>query len=83
MNEEILSPTLVEAYLRRTGWIEPQLRSATFATFRKGIAWLDVPVCAEHFAYPARFQELLINLSRIESRPVVAILESMSASLST
>jgi len=51
--ERVLAPALVETYLKRTGWIEPQPRSATFATFHRGLAWLDVPVCGEHFAYPS------------------------------
>lgn len=79
MSEEILSPKLVEAYLRRSGWTEPQPRSATFATFCKGVAWIDVPVCAEHFAYPRRFRELITKLSRLESRPVAVILNEIAA----
>jgi hypothetical protein len=75
----ILPPKLVETYLRRAGWAEPQARSATFATFRKGMTWLDVPVCAEHFAYPTRFRELLAKLAKIESRPVVVILDDIAA----
>jgi len=70
----ILSPVMVEKYLRRTGWHEPQARSATFATFNKALTWLDVPVWREHFAYPQRFRELLGKLSKIESRPVAKIL---------
>lgn len=73
-----LSPVLVEKYLRRTGWDEPQRRSATFATFRRGLTWLDVPVCAEHFQYPEHFQELLGKLAKIESRPVARIVEDIN-----
>lgn len=79
MSEKTLSPKLVEAYLRRAGWTEPQPRSATFATFCKGTAWIDVPVCAEHFAYPRRFRELMTKLSRLESRPVAVILDEIAA----
>lgn len=68
---------VVEEYLRRTGWDEPQARSATFASFRRGLTWLDVPVCPEHFAYPARFRELLTKLSKIESRPEAMILDDI------
>lgn len=75
-----LSPELVETYLRRTGWTEPQPRSATFATFRRGLAWLDVPVWAYHFAYPTRFRELLENLSKLEARPIKAIFDDIANS---
>jgi hypothetical protein len=74
----ILPPVLIEEYLRRTGWDEPQLRSATFATFRKGLTWLDVPVYGEHFEYPKRFRELLSKLSRIESRSVATVLNDIA-----
>lgn len=76
---EIRTPEQVVAYLERTGWVEPAARSATFAAFRRGLQWLDVPVCGDYRDYPRRFLELLTSLSKLEQRPIPEILADMGA----
>lgn len=80
LTPNVPAPALVEAYLRRTGWTEPQPRSATIATFCRGVFWLDVPVYAEYFAYTARFHEMLTKLADFEARSPAAVLADIRVS---
>lgn len=92
ITSSILQPERVTAYLQRKGWrrIARQHDSSlpghplTWTTWRFGVghpddcADVEVPMMGDWRDYPHRLRELLIDLARIESRSIAAIVEEMS-----